>query len=64
SSEKPLGEWNQYKVVCKGDTIELYINGTLQNRATGCTVTSGIIGLQSEGTPIEFRNIHIEPMGK
>ncbi len=64
SSEKPLGEWNQYKVVCKGDTIELYINGTLQNRATGCTVTSGFIGLQSEGTPIEFRNIHIEPMGK
>ena len=60
SSEKKLGEWNQYRIVCKGDTIELYVNGVLQNRATECTVTSGYIGLQSEGVPIEFRNIRLK----
>ena len=62
STERPLGEWNDYRVVCSGDTIELYINGTLQNKATGCTVSSGYIGFQSEGTPIEFRNIQLTPL--
>jgi len=64
SSEKPLGEWNQYRIVCSGDTIELYVNGVLQNRATQCSVTSGYIGFQSEGVPIEFRNIRLKPLKK
>jgi len=62
STEKPLGEWNQYIIICKGDTIRLYVNGVLQNTATECTVTEGYIGWQSEGAPIEFRNITIEPL--
>ncbi|GMV94291.1 MAG: hypothetical protein AMXMBFR82_40690 [Candidatus Hydrogenedentota bacterium] len=61
-NEKPLGEWNHYEAVCDGDTIRLTINGLLQNVATECTVTKGYIGLQSEGTPIEFRNIVLEPL--
>jgi hypothetical protein len=38
------------------------VNGVLQNVATGCSVSSGKICLQSEGTPIEYRNIYIEPL--
>jgi hypothetical protein len=64
SSEKPLGEWNQYEIVCQGNTIQSYVNGVLQNAATECTLTKGYIGLQSEGTPIEFRNITLELLGK
>ena len=60
STEKPLGEWNQYTVEAKGDTIILSINGEVQNIATGATVREGYIGLQSEGTPIEFRNITLQ----
>lgn len=63
-NEKPLGEWNHYEAVCDGDTIRLTINGLLQNVATECTVTKGFIGLQSEGTPIQFRNIVLEPLEK
>jgi hypothetical protein len=63
-NEKPLGEWNHYEAVCDRDTIRLTINGLLQNVATECTVTKGYIGLQSEGTPIEFRNIVLEPLEK
>ncbi len=59
-NEAPLGEWNTMVAVCKGDTIELYVNGLLQNKATETTVTEGYIGLQSEGTPIEFRHIVLE----
>lgn len=62
SSEKPLGKWNVYDIVCKDDWIVVFVNGVLQNVATGTSVTSGKICLQSEGTPIEFRNLYIEPL--
>jgi hypothetical protein len=60
--EKPLGEWNSYDVTCKAGEISLEVNGTLQNVGTNSFVTSGPIGLQSEGKPIEFRNICIETL--
>lgn len=62
SSEKPIGEWNRYEIVCENDTVVVTVNGTEQNRATGVTVSEGRICLQSEGTPISFRNIRIEPL--
>lgn len=62
SSEKPLGEWNEYQIDCRGDKILVYVNGILQNVATNCTVSEGYIGLQSEGTPIEFRKVALEPL--
>jgi len=62
SAEKPAGEWNQYDIVCKGDWVVVMVNGVLQNVATQCSDKSGRICLQSEGAPIEFRNIWIEPL--
>lgn len=62
SSEKPLGEWNTYEIICKDNWIVVLVNGVLQNVATGASLTSGRICLQSEGAPIEFRNIYIEPL--
>lgn len=59
SSEKPVGEWNTMEVTCKSNTIEVYVNGTLQNKATGTSETKGHICLQSEGKDIEFRNVFI-----
>jgi hypothetical protein len=62
SSEKPVGQWNSYDIICKDDWVVVMVNGVLQNIATGCSVSSGKICLQSEGTPIEYRNIYIEPL--
>ena len=45
----------------KGGSIRCYVNGVLQNEGTGATLKSGWICLQSEGSPIEFRNIYILP---
>jgi hypothetical protein len=64
SSEKAPGEWNEYDIVCKGDTIRVSVNGVLQNEGTEATDTAGKICLQSEGDAIEFRNVYIEPLEK
>jgi hypothetical protein len=34
NSEKPLGEWNTCDIVCRGSSIEVTINGVLQNKVT------------------------------
>lgn len=60
--EKPIGEWNQYEVTCKDRSIELKINGKLVNSGTDAETTSGTILLQSEGAPISFRNVTLEPL--
>jgi hypothetical protein len=62
SSEKPLGEWNSYDIVCRGDAISVRVNGVLQNEIKGTSVNSGAIALQAEGKLIEFRNIYLEPL--
>jgi hypothetical protein len=60
-NEKAAGEWNTYEIICKGDTIRVSVNGKLMNVATECTVSSGKICLQSEGSPIEIRKVVLEP---
>ena len=64
SSENPPGEWNRYDIVCEGDSIRLTVNGVLQNKGTGAKPSSGAICLQSEGSPIQFRNIYLKPLAK
>jgi hypothetical protein len=59
TSEEPAGQWNTYDIHCKGDSIRCYVNGVLQNEGTDATPSSGYICLQSEGSPIEFRNIRL-----
>ena len=56
--EKPIGEWNSADIICEGKNIKVYINGEFQNECTG-DHSEGYIALQSEGGPIEFRNIYI-----
>jgi hypothetical protein len=62
SSEKGVGEWNSYDIICKDDWIVMLVNGVVQNVATEASITGGKICLQSEGAPVEFRNIYIEPV--
>ena len=62
SSEKPAGEWNSYDITSIDGTIELYVNGVLQNIGSESTLTEGNIALQSEGAPLQFRNIYLQPL--
>ena len=62
NSEKPMGEWNHFEIVCRGNEITVRVNGDLVNHATDVSVTRGAICLQSEGVPIEYRNIVLTPL--
>jgi hypothetical protein len=62
TNEKPLGEWNKYRIVVNGGTVELWVNGLLQNVATDVEVNKGRIALQSEGAYIEFKSIVLWPI--
>jgi hypothetical protein len=64
SSEKPTGEWNTVEVICKSNTIEVHINGVLQNKGTGVSQAKGYICLQSEGKDIEFKNVFITKLSE
>jgi unsaturated rhamnogalacturonyl hydrolase len=61
-SERDVGEWNSCDVICRGDVIEVTINGVVQNRVTGVSVAAGRVGFQLEGTPFELRNVSIAPL--
>lgn len=62
SSEKPLGAWNRYEIILRGGDLRLSVNGVVQNEAQDCDERAGQICLQSEGAPMEFRNIVLRPI--
>ena len=59
SNEKAVGQWNTAEITVSGGTVEVVINGLLQNRGTKMSHTCGHICLQSEGKDIEFRNVYL-----
>ena len=61
-NEKPPGEWNTYVITMNGGELTLEVNGLVQNRAHWCEPVAGKICLQSEGAPIEFRDIVLRPI--
>jgi hypothetical protein len=62
SAEKPVGEWNIYQVFCKGNSVEIVVNGKSMNTIKDCNVSSGFIGLQSEGAELEIRSVTVESL--
>jgi hypothetical protein len=62
SAEKPAGEWNTFTAICRSNDVEIVVNGTTTGKITGCSHSSGYIGLQSEGGPWEARKVTIEPL--
>ncbi len=61
SSENPPGEWNTYEISVREAEIKLTVNGVVQNIGLNPTKKEGNICLQSEGGPMEFRNIYLIP---
>ena len=64
SSEKEVGKWNTMEVVCKANTLEVFVNGVLQNKATNLNINEGSICLQCEGKDVEFKNVFLTKLKK
>jgi Domain of Unknown Function (DUF1080) len=62
ANENAIGEWNTNVTVCAGNDVKAIINGKLLNEITECTVSSGFVGIQSEGADFEIRSIDCCPL--
>ncbi len=57
--QKPAKEWNEWRVLARGDKVTFWCNGKMAWEATGLKPAMGYIGLQAEGAPMEFRKLRI-----
>ncbi len=55
-------EWNHYRIACTNGVIRLHVNGKEVSGGEECNYRKGYIGLESEGAPIDFRNIRIHEL--
>ena len=59
---KGAGQWNHYRVTAIDGTIKLAINGKEVSGAFDVNPREGFICLESEGTPVHFRNLSIQEL--
>ena len=55
-------EWNHYRVVCTNGVLRLSVNGKEVSGGEECNYRKGYLALESEGAPVEFRNIRIKEL--
>jgi hypothetical protein len=60
SLQKPVGEWNDWRVLAIGDHVTFWCNGQRAWEVTGFKDRRGYLGLQAEGARMEFRSIRIK----
>jgi Domain of Unknown Function (DUF1080) len=59
---KGVGEWNHYYVRAINGEVRLWVNGEEVSGGNGCEPRMGYLCLESEGSPIEFKNIRIREL--
>ena len=75
-ADKPIGEWNTFRIIMKGEKVTVYLNGqlvvdnvTMENywaqtkrMPPGPIPAKGPIELQHHGNPLYFKNIYIKEL--
>ena len=61
-TERPVGQWNDMKIICRGNTIKVWVNGDLVNYGYDATADEGQIALQAEGSEVEFAHVLLTPL--
>ncbi len=64
-----FGEWNQYRIVCAGDSLKTWINGVAAADLIDSETLTGFIALQvhsakDAGLNVRFRNLRLQDLGK
>jgi len=70
-ADKPIGEWNRFRILMVGDRVHVFLNGELVTRDTVMEnywdyaqpmFPSGQIELQNHGDELWFKNIYIREL--
>ena len=56
---KTSGEWNHYLIRAINGVIRLWVNGEEVSGGENCNPANGFLCLESEGSPIDFKDIKI-----
>ena len=59
---KGTNEWNHYRIVCTNGSLRLSVNGHEVSGGDDCNYRKGYLALESEGAPVEFRNLRIKEL--
>jgi hypothetical protein len=57
-----FGNWNHYYVRAINGEVRLWVNGEEVSGGTGCDPSTGYLALESEGSPIQFRNVRLREL--
>lgn len=61
--DDPVGQWHTLRLTVQDGDIEVDLNGTVVNRATGGSKGPGKILLRNEGAKIAYKNLVVLPLG-
>lgn len=59
---KGVNQWNHYYVRCINGEVRLWVNGEEVSGGTNCEPRTGYLALESEGSPVEFRQLRIREL--
>lgn len=59
---KDHGHWNHYYIRAMNGEVRLWVNGHEVSGGTDCDPATGYLCLESEGSPIHFKNLHIREL--
>lgn len=59
---KGVGQWNHYYIRAINGEVRLWVNGEEVSGGTGCEPRHGYLCLESEGSPVEFKNLRIREL--
>jgi len=59
---KGVGEWNHYYIRAINGEVRLWVNGEEVSGGTNCQPATGFLCLESEGSPVEFKNLRIRKL--
>ena len=59
---KGINEWNHYYVRAINGEIRLWVNGEEVSGGSGCNPSAGYLCLESEGAPVDFKDLKIREL--
>lgn len=59
---RPAGQWNHYYIRAINGEVRVWVNGEEVSGGTNCSPRTGYLCFESEGSPVEFRDLRIREL--